>query len=235
MCTKKQISAEEYERARRLYELGAAVDEDELERMRVESAGLSIFQNSDLPSIVQDLPAGKTGCSFNMVIINDSARDMLAPISIRFEGPEWLYGLRLIPDPWRIKGSKYRDVYFLHPDECSYARETVLNHRIGQKQRLAPDDCADGFLLAIADYRMPFNYNDWDTVKVRVKLQDQHGNRASSVFRLRVQRGPEHKRITEAIRSPRTRRRLFPPEDSVGTPEPQGQTDAHDEASIVQK
>jgi hypothetical protein len=199
MCTRKQISAEEFERAGHLHALGVAVDYDEFEQMRAESAGLTIFQNSDVPSLILDLPSGRTGCCFNVVIANDSDCDMLTLRSILFDGPEWLYQLRLIPDRRLTKGSKYPNQYFLHPDEQGYDRECVLNHRLGRKFRLAPGEQADGFLLAAADYRIPADYREYDKIKVGVKLFDQHGRPTSWRFGLTVQRDAEHRRAVKIM------------------------------------
>lgn len=135
MC--KPTTAEEFRRARRLHELGVAVDYEAFERMRTESAGLSILQNGDLPSLILDMPAGQTGCLFNMAIANESERQVLAANWIRFEGPEWLTDLRLIPDPRSVKGSKYPNQYFLRADECGYPRETVLNNFVRGKAQAA--------------------------------------------------------------------------------------------------
>src|SRR5579862_3679583 len=211
MC--KPTNGEEFELARRLHELGVAVDYDPFERMRAESAGLSIFQNSDGPSLILDMPAGQTGCLFNLALVNDSERQVLALSRIRFDGPEWLHNLRLIPDPRLTKGSKCPDAYFLRPDECGYPREVVLNHFVRGKHKLPPGELADGFLLAIADGCIPFDYAAHDRIKVRLKIFDQHGRAASCLFGLRVERGPEHRRIMKANAEPSTRRRLFVPED----------------------
>ena len=192
--------------------LGVAVDYDAFDRMRAESARLSIFQNSDAPSLILDMPAGQTGCVFNVAVVNHSEREVLAPRWIRFDGPEWLHNLRLIPDPRLTKGSKFPDVYFLRPDECGYPREVVLNNFVRGKHKLPPGERADGFLLAIADGRIPFDYADHDRIKVRLNLFDQHLRAASCLFGLRVERGPEHRRIMKEKRETRsTRRRLFEP------------------------
>jgi hypothetical protein len=215
MC--KPTTAEEFELASGLHELGVAVDYDAFERMRVESAGLSIFQNSDGPSLILDMPAGQTGCLFNVAIVNDSERQVLALSRIRFDGPEWLSNLRLIPDRRLTKGSQYPDLYFLRPDECGYPREVVLNNFVGGKHKLPPGERADGFLLAIADGRIPFDYADHDRIKVRLNIFDQRDRAASCLFGLRVERGPEHRRMMKANVEPSTRRRLFVSEDEPQT------------------
>jgi hypothetical protein len=215
MC--KPTTAEEFERARRLHELGVAVDYDAFERMRAESADLSIFQNSDAPSLILDMPAGQTGCVFNVAIANHSEREALAFSWTSFDGPEWLHNLRLIPDPRLTKGSKYPDLYFLRPDESGYPREAVLNNFVRRKQKLPPGGQADGFLLAIAEGRIPFDYADHDRIKVRLNIFDQRGRAASCLFGLRVERGPEHRRVMKANANRSTWRRLFEPEDEPET------------------
>ena len=215
MC--KPTNAEEFERARRLHELGVAVDYDAFERMRAESAGLSIFQNSDAPSLILDMPAGQTACLFNAAIVNHSECRVLASSRIRFDGPEWLHNLRLIPDPRLTKGSKHPNAYFLRPDECGYPREVVLNNFVRGKHKLPPGELAEGLLLAIAEGRIPSDYADHDRIKVRLNLFDQRGRVASCLFGLRVERGPEHRRIMKANVKGSPRRRLFEPEDEPET------------------
>ena len=222
MC--KPTTAEEFARARRLHELGVAVDYDAFDRMRAESARLSIFQNSDAPSLILDMPAGQTGCVFNVAVVNHSEREVLAPRWIRFDGPEWLHNLRLIPDPRLTKGSKFPDVYFLRPDESGYPREAVLNNFVRGKHKLPPGELADGFLLAIADGCIPFDYADHDRIKVRLNIFDQRGRAASCLFGLRVERGPEHRRIMKENAKRSTRRRLFEPEDEPQTLGPEAET-----------
>jgi len=172
MC--RPTTAEQFARARRLHELGVAVDYDEFERMRADAAGLSIFENG--PGVVVGMPTEQTACSFDVAIANNSTCNRLAPSAIRFEGPDWLQGLRLLPDPRRTKTVtrplgkniakriKYPVAYFLRPDQVPYLRDEVLNHRLGERHKLLPGDVVQAYILAITDSHIPLNYKDGDQV-----------------------------------------------------------------------
>src|ERR1700722_4826033 len=122
--SRKPTTAKELAIASDLRKRGLFFDEEEFRRMETDCRGLSILQNTDLPSTARHLRSGETGYAFNAVICNHSDSKMLSPCFCDIDGPEWESHLVLLPDPGR------EALYCFDPREDVYDRKSVLNHFI---------------------------------------------------------------------------------------------------------
>jgi hypothetical protein len=173
---------------------GIPVDEYEFERIEAACAGLKIFEDGGPPAVFDLLP-GRAGCELYVVISNESRRP-LVPVHIGFEGPDWVSGMSLLPDPRKLyparRGNTHRRVrddsgYFADYSTARnayvfpihfrppmiYPREEVLNQRIARSCVLYPGEHLEGWVLAMGQKPMPSEYRDGDRLKMRLTLFDQ--------------------------------------------------------------
>jgi hypothetical protein len=215
-----QANREDYALACGLRDRGIPLDEYEFERMKAACLGLEIWENIDSPSTVFNLPSGGAGYELNVAISNHSERP-LAPVHIGFEGPGWETNMRLLSDPQKVYPARQRntrrqvrdhrgvliDYSVARNTYCfsaywtdGYEREAALNHRIARSGVLYPGDSVEGWLLAVGEESIPFDYRDRDRLKMRLTVFDQRGRFHRAFFHPMVQRSrQEERRLAEIV------------------------------------
>jgi hypothetical protein len=212
------LNPEEYRSACGLRDRQIPLDEDGLERMRVARLGLSIHEVG--PSFAFTLPSGGAGYDLSVGIRIDSEQRLSAE-HIGFGGLSWECRFQLLPDPQKENPMRFynsRQYRHRRKGELDYLtarqlyvfpgfqyheheRDTILNHRIGPRRFLFPDEFPEGFLLAVGQEPIPLDYAEGDCLKLRVTVFDQRGRFHAAWFHPIVERSGEEKRLMQQIAS----------------------------------
>lgn len=180
--------------------LGIPLDGEAVSSLRKSSRGIEVCQTGYFfENEVVELDCGGTGITVSLGIENPSHKVITidqyrlkshwTQISWLKEPTKKLYGYQM-PDPLR------------HP----YARDLVLNHRVGRKGKMYPGDLVEGLLLGLSDDAIPAEYVDGHKLSARVCLFDTRGNAYGCRVLLAVSRPP---RVTTPHPQHRNREPLF--------------------------
>jgi len=107
-------------------------------------------QFGDDATLLFDLPDGRTGCMFDLMIVNEgpgvrSVRDL------DFKMPWSDFGFQLLPDPRDTEGRRSNNLYRFPGDSLAYSRDMVLNHVLIPDGILKPHLPKRGFLLGVGN------------------------------------------------------------------------------------
>jgi hypothetical protein len=140
-----KIQREIADRLRWLAERGCPVD-----ILKVESSIRIEQQNRDDVTMLFDLPDGRTGCIFDLRIINEGP----GPRSVRdleLNMPWADFGFQLLEDPKERGGRDSNNLYRFPGNSIEYPRNMVLNHVLLPDGILQPNYPKSGLLLGIGN------------------------------------------------------------------------------------
>jgi hypothetical protein len=185
---KHKLSEDELRALSDLQKGDIPLDEEVLEEIRGSSRGLSIFQAGDslVENSVFDLDSGGSGIMFTAAIHNDSNRHIWVH-EIRLEKLWHGAQFRWLDDPLRTS-PRTHSYSFPSPGPQGFAREAVLNHRVGRAGRLNPEGWLEGLLLGMGQTRMPDEWRDRQTLMTRLLVYDGRGRQYSTDLKLYVSR-----------------------------------------------
>jgi hypothetical protein len=171
----KKLSNEELRQLDRLQGEGIPFDQQIVNDLERASRGLSLSQTGDsAQNRVFDLDRGGWACTLAIAICNLS--DWVNYVQeyrlefLRFErNIEWL------EDPFR-KSPRGYSYSFPPPGSLEFEREVVLNHRIGRKGRLNPEDSFEGLLLGKGQACLPDTFRDRQRMLAKLTVFDGRGD-----------------------------------------------------------
>lgn len=156
-----------------LQRAGIPLHEDVLERMRIESQGLRVYQTGTLvENEIFDLGSGM-GVTIALAIDNN-ARKNIRIAQFRLELPWVEPGFHWLEDPLRKK-PRERLYKFPRPSVLTFERELVLNHRIGRLGVLLPSDYLDGLLLGVGEASIPESFQHRQPLNLQLRILDTRG------------------------------------------------------------
>ena len=182
-----KVSQEELALLSQLRSRGIPLDEEVLGAMQAPCQGLSIYHTGDGFDTICDLVDGGMALMVSLAIHNDSPRT----VWIRaFRGgiPWWEPRFRWLPYPLGKIPREY--TYSLaDPWPAGFEPDDVLNHRVGRRGRLGPNDWIEGLLLGVGQESIPSHYRDRQHLVMPVWVFDSRERKFGADVRLRVDRG----------------------------------------------
>jgi hypothetical protein len=122
---------------------------------------------------VFDLDWGGWGCILSIAVQNDSD-PVICVQQYRLEVPKFEWNFEWLEDPLR-KSPRGYSYSFPPPGPVEFAREVVLNHRIGRKGRLNPGDSFEGLLLGKGQACLPDTFRDRQRMRAKLTIFDGRG------------------------------------------------------------
>jgi hypothetical protein len=193
----KTISPQQIEFMSRLEtSLGIPLDGEAVSSLRKSSRGIVVCQTGYFfENEVVELDCRGTGVTVSVGIENPSHTVITIDqfwLELPWTQPSWLkeppkkdYGYQM-PDPLR------------HP----YAREQVLNHRVGRRGKIYPGDLVEGVLLGISKESISAEYADQQKLCTRLWVFDTRGKSYTCRLLLAVSR-------TKPVKRPSHHRRMY--------------------------
>lgn len=168
-------SRQELQAALELQKRGIPVDGRVIEAWATSCKGLSVHQSGGiLESEIFDLDSNGAGCMLSVTVCNESLR-LIRLLAFRLEMPWPDPGFRWLELPWRKVPREYT---YNVPGSSLVAFEPteVLNHRLGAKGLLIPEENLDGLLLGVCERPIPENYRDRTRLPLRLSVFDTREN-----------------------------------------------------------
>jgi hypothetical protein len=171
----KKLSNEQLRRLHRLPGDGIPFDQQVVNDLERASRGLSALQTGDpAQNRVFELDRGGWGCTLAIAIQNDSDR-VICVQEYRLEVPRFEWNFEWLEDPFR-KSPRGYSYSFPPPGSLEFEREVVLNHRIGRKGRLNPEDSFEGLLLGKGQACLPDTFRDRQRMLAKLTVFDGRGD-----------------------------------------------------------
>jgi hypothetical protein len=172
----KKLSNEELRQLDRLQGEGIPFDQQIVNDLERASRGLSLSQTGDpAQNCVFDLDRGGWACTLAIAICNRSDRAKCVQEYL-LEFPRFEWNFKWLEDPFR-KSPRGYSYSFPPPGSLEFEREVVLNHRIGRKGRLNPEDSFEGLLLGKGQACLPDTFRDRQRMLAKLTVFDGRGDR----------------------------------------------------------